>query len=178
MAKKRAKKPAKKKAKAKAKPKAKKVSPIPKGFHTITPYLGFKDSAFAIMFYQKAFGAKEMYRLVGPDGKVGHAELRIGDSYFMMSDEYPEMGSVSAETMGGSPIKLYLSVKNVDAFVAKAIANGATVVRPVENQFYGMRSGMIADPFGYAWSVGTQIEVVTPKQMAKRMERMMSAAKS
>lgn len=171
---------AKKKAKAKKAPvkkkraKAAKVSHLPKGFHTVVPYLCVKDTAFALEFYKKAFGAKEVMRLEMPGNKIGHAEFTIGDSHLMISDEAPHMGALSAESMGGSPIKLNISVKNVDTFVANALAHGAKVVRPIMDQFYGMRSGMVSDPFGYAWFVGTQIEVLTPKALQKRWAKMLA----
>lgn len=170
-----AKKPArKKKPTAKKKAKAAKVSYLPKGFHAVTPYLCVKDAAFALEFYKKAFGAKEVLRLNTPDGKIGHAEFIIGDSHLMIGDEAPQMGAMSAESMGGCPIKLNIIVKNVDKFFDNAVASGATVVRPVANQFYGMRSGMVSDPFGYSWFIASQIEALTAKQMKKRWERMMA----
>lgn len=177
MAKKRAKAkkaPNKKKAAPKKKAKVAKVSYLPKGFHTVVPYLCVKDTAMALEFYRKAFGAKEVMRLEMPGNKIGHAEFTIGDSHLMISDEAPQMGALSAESMGGSPIKLNISVKNVDKFVENALANGATIVRPVMDQFYGIRSGMVSDPFGYSWFIGTQIEVLTPKQMQKRWARMLA----
>ncbi len=163
---------------AKKKAKAAKVNYLPKGFHTVVPYMCVKDAAFALEFYKKAFGAKEILRLTSPDGKIGHAEFTIGDSHLMIGDEAPQMGAVSAESMGGSPIKLNISVKNVDAFFAKALASGATLVRPVMDQFYGMRSGMVPDPFGYAWFIGTQTEIVTPAQLKKRWARMVAEMKA
>jgi PhnB protein len=131
----------------------------------------------ALQFYEDAFGAKRQYVLRGPDGRVGHAEIRIGDSIVMMSDEHPQMGVFAPKPGDPLPIRLHLSVKDVDAFVARAVKAGAEVVRPVEDQFYGMRSGTIADPFGYSWFVSTQIEVVTPKEMQKRWNAMMSQPK-
>ncbi len=177
MAKKRAKAkkaPGKKKKATKKKAKAGAVSYLPKGFHTVVPYLCVKDTAFALQFYKKAFGAKEVLRLEMPGNKIGHAEFTIGDSHIMISDEAPQMGALSAETMGGSPVKLNISVKNVDKFFANALAHGATVVRPIMDQFYGMRSGMVSDPFGYSWFIGTQTEVLTPKQLQKRWARMLA----
>lgn len=177
MAKKRAKAkkaPGKKKRPTKKKAKAAKVNFLPKVFHTVVPYLCVKDTAFALQFYKKAFGAKEVLRLEMSGNKIGHAEFTIGDSHIMISDEVPHMGALSAETMGGSPIKLNISVKNVDTFVANALAHGATIVRPIMNQFYGMRSGMVSDPFGYAWFIGTQTEILTPKQLQKRWARMLA----
>jgi len=154
-----------------------KVPPIPKGVHTITPRLCFEDTAFAIQFYEHAFGAKELYRLNEPDGKVGHAEIRIGDSLIMMSDEYPEMAVLSAKSRGGSPISLALTVKNADNFMARASAAGATVLRPVQDEFYGYRSGAVMDPFGYSWFIMHQVSKVSPKQMQKRLDKLRVASK-
>jgi len=156
----------------------KKVPPVPKGVHTITPSLCFQDAAFALAFYEKAFGAKELYRLSEPGGKVGHAEMRIGDSLVMLSDEYPEMAILSAKTRGGSPIRLSLTVKNADAAMERAVAAGATVVRPLRDEFYGWRSGVIMDPFDYSWFIMSQIETISPKEMQKRWTKMLSASKT
>lgn len=147
---------------------AKKVNPIPKGYHTLTPYLIFKDAAGAIEFYKKAFGAKELIRMPKPDGKIGHAEMQIGDSRFMMADEAPEMGARSPQTIGGSPISLYLYVKDVDKVFHQAVAAGAKVVQPLVDKFYGDRNGGVTDPFGYAWYIATHKEAVAPKEMKKR----------
>ena len=167
--------PGKKKTASKKKAKvAAKVSYLPKGFHTVVPYLCVKDTAFALQFYKNAFGAKEVMRLEMPGNKIGHAEFTIGDSHLMISDEAPHMGAMSAESMGGSPIKLNISVKNVDKFVENALAHGAKIVRPIMDQFYGMRSGMVSDPFGYSWFVGTQTEVLTPKALQKRWAKMLA----
>jgi PhnB protein len=165
--------PAKSKAKVRAKPR--KIASIPKGVHSITPKLCFKDAAFAMAFYEKAFGAKELYRLTEPGGKVGHGEIRIGDSLIMLSDEYPEMAILSAQTLGGSPIRLSIAVKNSDTFMAKAVASGATIIRPLTNEFYGWRSGVVLDPFGYAWLITSQIEVVSPKEMQKRWNKALAS---
>ena len=173
--KKTAKKTAKKAVKKKTTPK--KVPPIPKGTHTITAKLCFQDAAFAIQFYEKAFGAKELYRLSEPSGKVGHAELRIGDSTFTVADEYPEMAILSAKTRGGSPIRLSLSLKSSDAAMERPIAAGCTVVRPLQNEFYGWRSGVVMEPFDYSWFITSQVEVVSPKEMQKRWLKMLTAHK-
>ncbi len=157
--------------------KARKVAPVPKGFHTLAPSLCFQDSAFAMQFYEKAFGAKEMFRLTEPAGRVGHAEMKIGDSHIMLSDEYPEMAVLSAKTLNGSPVRLNLTVKNADALFARAVAAGATVVRPVQDEFYGYRSGVVLDPFGYTWNIMSQIAVVSPKEMQKRWTKMLAAHK-
>ncbi len=171
--KKAAKKPAKKTARKRS---AKKPSPIPKGTHTLTPYLAVRDADLAIKFYKKAFGAKELFRLKGKDGRIGHAELRIGDSIIMLSDEFLEMGAIGPETLGGCPIKLQIAVKNTDAFMAKAITAGATLVRPAHDQFYGYRAGMVMDPFGYSWGVSSRIEIVSPKEMQKRWKQIEAEA--
>lgn len=155
-----------------------KVPPVPKGVHTITPSLCFEDAAFAIQFYEKAFGAKELFRLAEPSGKVGHAELRIGDSLLMVSDEYPEMAILSAKKHNGSPIRLSLTVKNADASMQRATAAGATVIRPLTDQFYGWRSGIVMDPFGYSWFIMSQIAKVSPKEMQKRWNKMLAASKT
>jgi PhnB protein len=157
--------------------KTRKVPPAPKGMSTITPSLTFEDAAFAMVFYEKAFGAKELYRLVEPSGKIGHAEIRIGDSIISVSDEYPDMAILSAKTRGGSPVRLNVVVKNADAAMERAVAAGATVVRPTQNEFYGYRSGVVMDPFGYTWIIMSQIEVLSPKEMQKRWTRMLAAAK-
>ncbi len=162
---------------AKSRPKSRKAPPIPKGFHTITASLCFQDAAFAMQFYEKAFGAKELYRLSEPSGKVGHAEMRIGDSIIMVSDEYPQMAILSAKTRGGSPIRLSLTVKNPDAMMERAIAAGCTVIRPLQNEFYGWSSGVIMDPFDYSWFITSQVEVVSPKEMQKRWTKMLAAHK-
>ena len=147
---------------------ARKVKPIPKGYHTLTPYLIFKDAAGAIEFYKKAFGAKELVRMAKPDGKIGHAEIKIGDSLVMMADEHPEMGARSPQSIGGSPVSLYLYVKDVDKVFHQAVAAGAKVVQPLVDKFYGDRNGGVADPFGYQWYIATHTEDVSPKEMKKR----------
>ena len=170
--------PAKKVAKKEPKKKAarkrptKKPAPIPKGTRTLTAYLAVRDAAEAIKFYCKAFGGKELFRLKGKDGRIGHAEIRIGDSIIMLSDEFMEMGVVGPQVLGGSPIKMQIAVKNTDAFMAKAIAVGATVVRPAHDQFYGYRAGMILDSFGYTWGVSSRIEVVSNKEIQKRWKKI------
>lgn len=150
----------------------------PESRQTATPYLCFKNSAAAIEFYTKAFGAKEIYRLAEPNGRIGHAELQIGDSRIMISDEFPDFGALSAETMGGSPVRIQLMVPDVDVFVRQAVAAGATLARPVQDQFYGYRSGQIADPFGYKWSVSTFKETVSPEEMQRRYDEMMKQMSS
>ena len=149
------------------------VKPIPDGYHTATPYLIVSGAVEAIEFYKKAFGATELFRMVGPDGRIGHAEIKIGDSPIMLSDEHLEMGIKSAKTLGGSPMFLNLYVDNVDALAAQAVAAGAKAVRPVQNQFYGDRSGTFEDPFGLWWTISTHVEDVPPEEMKRRSEAAM-----
>lgn len=151
-----------------------KVKPIPDGYHTATPYLIVKDAARAIDFYKRAFGAKEMMRF-DHGGKVGHAEVKIGDSPIMLADEFPEMGARSPQSLGGSPISILLYVEDVDALVAQAIAAGAKLQRPVEDKFYGDRSGSVEDPFGHVWHIATHKEDVTLEEMRKRAASARSA---
>jgi PhnB protein len=145
-----------------------KPKPIPEGYHTATPYLILKDAAKAIEFYKKAFGAKEMMRMSQPDRRIGHAEIKIGDSPIMLADEFPEMGARSPQSLGGSPVSILLYVEDVDAFAEQAVTAGAKVVRPVKDQFYGDRSGSLEDPFGHQWHIATHVEDVAPEEMHKR----------
>jgi len=149
-----------------------KVNPIPEGYHTVTPYLIVKGAADAIEFYKKAFNAKELFRMPTPDGKVGHAELQIGDSRIMLGDECPEMDAVSPTTIGNTAISLMLYVEDVDTIAEQAIAAGARVLKPVADQFYGDRNGMFADPFGHKWCIGTHKEDLTEEEISKRFEAM------
>jgi len=149
------------------------VKPIPDGYHSVTPYLIFDNAAAALEFYKKALGAVELMRFPAPGGKIGHAEIRIGDSPVMLSDESPEMNARSARTIGGSPISLLVYVEDVDALVARAVAAGAKLVRPVANQFYGDRTGGIDDPFGYHWYIATHVEDVPPEELKKRAAKAM-----
>lgn len=165
-----------KKAKAKTKTKAKaRVKAIPDGYHTATPYLFVSDADRAIDFYKAAFKAKELMRLAAPGGRVGHAQIKIGDSHIMLSDESPEMGARGPKTLGGSPVMLYLYVKDVDAVVAQAVSAGAKLLHPVKDQFYGDRSGGLEDPFGHLWHIATRKEHVPPKELRKRAEAMWGA---
>ena len=163
--------------KAKARPKkkvqAKKVAPIPKGYHSVTPYLCIRGAAQALEFYKKAFGAKEVLRMQAPDGKVGHAEIRIGDSHVMMADEFPNMGFLGPQSRGGSTVMLHLYVKDVDATMAQATAAGATLKRPIKDEFYGDRSGAVEDPFGHLWNISTHKEDVPPAELRRRGEEAM-----
>jgi PhnB protein len=145
-----------------------KPKPIPDGYHTATPYLIIKDAAKAIEFYKMAFGAKEMMRMSQPDGRIGHAEIKIGDSPIMLADEFPEMGARSPQSLGGSPVSILLYVEDVDAFAKQAVTAGTKVVRPVKDQFYGDRSGSFEDPFGHQWHIATHVEDVAPEEMHKR----------
>jgi len=145
------------------------VKAIPDGYHNVTPYLIVDGAAKAIDFYKKVFGATEKMRMPSPGGKVGHAELTLGDSMIMLADEHPEMGARAPHAYGGAAVSLMLYVPDVDATVATAIAGGAKVVRQVENQFYGDRMGTIEDPFGHRWYVATHVEDVPPEEMARRV---------
>lgn len=145
-----------------------KVKPIPEGYGSVTPYLIVNGAARAIEFYREAFGAVETFRMEGPDGRVGHAEIRIGDSHVMLADEHPERGARGPQTFGGSPISLVLYVEDVDAVVNRAVEAGAKLTRPVANQFYGDRTGGVEDPFGHAWYVATHVEDVPEEEMRKR----------
>ncbi len=145
-----------------------KVKPIPEGYHTATPYLIIKGAADAIEFYKKAFGATELMRMSSPGGKIGHAEIKIGDSVIMLADEAPEMNARSPQSFGGSPISILLYVEDVDAVFNRAVAAGAKVERPVTDQFYGDRIGGLTDPFGHAWYISTHKEDVSPEEMKKR----------
>lgn len=147
------------------------VKAIPDGYEGITPYLICKNAEGAIEFYKKAFGAVEMFR-IGEPGMVGHAEMKIGGAIFMMADEHPEMGAVSPETLGGTPVQLMIYVENVDVFTEKAIAEGIEVLRPVADQFYGDRSGQFKDPFGHIWAFATHKEDVSPDEMNVRAAAM------
>ncbi len=153
-----------------------KVKPIPDGYHTVTPYLCIKDAAKAIDFYKKAFGASEVMRMEQPDGRIGHAEVRIGDSHVMLADEFPEMSFRSPKTIGGSPVNLLLYVEDVDGVVKRAVSAGAKLTRPVENKFYGDRAGSIEDPFGHTWHVSTHVEDVPPEELKKRAEAQFAKA--
>jgi len=155
-----------------------KVSYIPKDYNTITPYLIVKDAARAIEYYKKVFGATELFRMNGPDGKVGHAELKIGNSHVMLADENPSMGQghTSAATIGTSPVSLYIYLPDVDQVVQRAAAAGGKVLKPVEDQFYGDRSGFLQDPFGHLWGVATHVEDVAPKELEERMKKVRQAA--
>lgn len=144
------------------------VKPIPEGYHSVTPYLIIKGAADAIEFYKKAFGATELFRLADPSGKIGHAEIKIGDSPIMLADEVTGMGYLSPQSLNGSPVSLMIYVEDVDAVFAQALAAGAKEVKPVEDKFYGDRSGSLTDPYGHEWHVSTHKEDVSPEEMDKR----------
>jgi PhnB protein len=150
------------------------VKPIPDGYHSITPYLIVQGAAAAIDFYKKVFGATEVFRVPGPGGKVGHAELQFGDSRIMLADEHPEMGAKAPGSFGGTPVGLMLYVADVDARFNRAVAAGATVNKPLADQFYGDRSGTVTDPFGHQWTIATHTEDVSPEEMDRRMKAMMT----
>ena len=145
-----------------------KVQPVPEGYHTATPYLIINGAASAIEFYKKAFGATELMRMPGPGGRIGHAEIRIGDSPIMLADEAPEMSFRGPQSLGGSPVSILLYVEDVDAVFDQAVAAGAKVQRPVADQFYGDRTGGVTDPFGHIWYIATHKEDVSPEEMQKR----------
>ncbi|TMG96143.1 MAG: VOC family protein [Betaproteobacteria bacterium] len=148
------------------------VEPIPVGYHNITPYLIVRNAAAAIDFYKKAFNAVELMRFPGPGGKIMHAEVKIGDSPVMLADEMPEEGHVGPQTLGGVGVSMMLYVEDVDTRFAQAIAAGATIKRPVQDQFYGDRNGTLIDPFGHVWSIGTHKEDVPMEEMQRRMAKL------
>ncbi len=150
------------------------VKYISEGHHTVTPYLAVKDGVKALEFYKKGFGATEIYKLLMPDGRLGHAEIRLGDSLIMLSDEFPEFGGTAPPTLGGSPVNIHLYVEDVDAFFKKAVAAGAKERKPVMDQFYGDRSGQLEDPYGHLWWVATHKEDVSPEEMQKRVRETFS----
>lgn len=149
------------------------IAPIPPGYHTVTPYLVVSDCAAALDFYARVFNAEETVRMPTPDGKIMHAEIRIGDSMLMLSDEAPDWGAHAPKHYGGSPGHVMLYLPDADATFVTAVAAGATVIRPMENQFWGDRMGRIVDPFGHQWSLGTHVEDVTPEEMDRRFKAAM-----
>jgi PhnB protein len=154
------------------------VKPIPEGYHTVTPYLALDDAAAAIEYYKTAFGARERVRMEGPDGKIGHAELEIGDSLVMLSDPFPQAATTPPKELGGTSAGVFLYVEDVDAVVKQAVDAGATVAMEVADQFWGDRFGSITDPFGHLWSIATHVEDVPPKEMAQRSKAAMAAMSS
>jgi PhnB protein len=151
------------------------VKPIPDGYHAITPYLAVDDAAKAIDFYKQAFGAKERLRMPGPEGKIGHAEIEIGDSLVMLADSFPQSTSKPPSELGGSTTLLFLYVEDVDSVVPQAVDAGATLDSAVEDMFWGDRSGRITDPFGHPWQLATHVEDVPPDQMAERAKEAMAS---
>lgn len=149
------------------------VKPIPDGYHSITPYLIIRDAARALDFYKQALGAEELFRMASPDGQIGHAEIKIGNSILMLADEHPEMGYQSPQSYGGTPVSIMLYVEDVDARFQKAVAAGAKVKRPLKDQFYGDRSGTIADPFGHEWTIATHKEDLPPAEIERRAAEAM-----
>jgi PhnB protein len=144
---------------------------IPEGYHSINTYLVVRNADRAIEFYKKAFGAEERFRMYGPDGKaIMHAELKIGDSIFMLSEESKEMKAHSPESIGGSPVSLYVYVRDVDQIFNQAVSEGATVLKPVNDQFYGDRSGYLKDPFGHLWSIATHKKDLSPDELRQAGE--------
>jgi PhnB protein len=149
-----------------------KISHIPKGYHSATPYLLVRGAAEAIEFYKNAFGAVEIMRMPAPGGKIGHAEIKIGDSHIMLADENPEMGYIGPQQLGGTPVSILIYVEDVDRTFTEALAGGATQQRPLENKFYGDRMGTLIDPFGHQWHVATHVEDVSEDEMRRRMASM------
>ncbi|OII67039.1 VOC family protein [Streptomyces sp. CC77] len=152
------------------------VTPVPEDHPRITPYLCLDGAAAAIDFYTAVLGARERMRMEAPDGRIAHAELVLGDSVVMLSDEFPEMDFRSPRAVGGTPVNLYVYVEDVDAVFAAALARGATELDPVRTQFYGDRSGQFEDPFGHRWNVASHVEDVSPEEMDRRAEEMMRSA--
>jgi PhnB protein len=149
------------------------IKPIPDGYHSVTPYLIVRGAVQALDFYQRAFGAKEIMRLTMPDGTLGHAEMQIGDSRVLLGDEAPQRNVKSPSTLGGSSVHLLIHLAGVDAAIGRAIAAGATEVRPTADQFYGDRSGTVSDPFGHQWTLSTRIEDMSAPEMQRRMDALM-----
>jgi PhnB protein len=152
------------------------TKPIPEGYRTATPYLIIKGAADAIAFYKRAFGATELLRMADPQGRVGHAEIKIGDSVIMLADEHPAMGYRGPRSLGGSSVSILLYLEDVDAVFERALKAGAKAQRPVADQFYGDRSGTLEDPFGHVWTVATHVEDVAPEEMKRRAEAAMKSA--
>ncbi|MEM2140722.1 VOC family protein [Nitrososphaera sp.] len=166
---------ARRKSSQKKKKAAKKVSPIPKAFHAVTPGLAVRDAAQAIEFYKRAFGAKEKGRTPGPDGKLMHADIVIGDSHIMMGEENVAMGNPSPLSLNGSPVSLYVYVKDADKVFNQAVKEGASVAMPMMDQFWGDRAGMVTDPYGHKWWLATHKRDLTPAQMKKAAEEFFAS---
>jgi PhnB protein len=144
------------------------VKPIPEGYHSVTPYLIIKGAADAIEYYKKAFGATELFRMPQPDGKIGHAEIKIGDSPIMIADEFPEMNYLGPQSLGGTAVSILLYVDDVDTVFPRALSEGGTEQKPLQDQFYGDRSGTLKDPFGHVWTIATHTEDLSPEEIGKR----------
>ncbi len=151
------------------------TKPIPEGYHTLTPFLAVDDAAQAIAFYERAFGARERFRMPGAEGKIGHAELEIGDSVVMLADPSPQSTVKPPQELGGTSASLFLYVEDVDAFVQRAVDAGATLTMPVDDMFWGDRFGAVADPFGHQWQIATHKEDLTPEEIAERGAAAMAA---
>jgi PhnB protein len=154
------------------------TKPIPDGYHTVTPYLAVEDAGKAITFYEQAFGAKERSRMEAPGGKIGHAELQIGDSLVMISDPFPQSTVRPPAEVGGSTASIFMYVEDVDAAVKQAVDAGATVTMEVEDMFWGDRFGSVADPFGHTWSIATHVEDLSPEEIAERGQAAMASMTS
>jgi len=144
------------------------VKPIPDGYTSVTPYLILSDARKAMAFYAEAFGARELFKMVQDDGRVGHAEMQIGNARIMLADEFPEIGARAPSTIGGTPVSFMLYVEDVDAVAKRAVDAGATLKHPVETKFYGDRTGAVVDPFGHVWHVSTHVEDVPPDELKRR----------
>lgn len=151
------------------------TKPIPEGYHTVSPYLAVDDAARAIDYYVSAFGAKELFRMDAPGGRVGHAELQIGDSRIMLSDPFPQSSTRPPKELGGTTGSVFMYVEDVDAVVKRAVAAGATITMEPDNMFWGDRFGTITDPFGHVWSIATHVEDVPPEEMEQRAKAAMAA---
>jgi PhnB protein len=154
------------------------AKPIPDGYHTVTPYLAVDDAAQAIEYYKKAFGAKERVRMEAPGGKIGHAELEVGDSLIMLFDPFPQSSTRPPKELGGTSASVFMFVEDVDAVVKQAVDAGATITMEVADQFWGDRFGTVTDPFGHVWSIATHIEDLTPDEIAERGKAAMAAMSS
>ncbi|TMH37056.1 MAG: VOC family protein [Betaproteobacteria bacterium] len=154
------------------------VQPIPTGYTGVTPYLIIRGATRVLDFYKKAFGAVELMRFPGPDGTIGHAEMKIGEGVVMLADEMPDSPYRSPDAFGGTPVSLMFYVANVDARFAQAISAGAAVQREVKDQFYGDRSGTLTDPFGHIWTIATHTEDVSPEEMKRRLAAMVPGGES
>jgi PhnB protein len=143
---------------------------IPEGFHTVTPYLVVSDAAGAIDFYKRAFGAEELFRLEGPPGKIGHAEIKIGDSIIMLADEMESGDCRSPQSLGGTAVNILLYVKDVDQVFNQAVSAGAKVAMPLDDMFWGDRYGQVTDPFGHSWALATHMEDISPEELQKRAQ--------